>query len=353
MDQKFSWMGWKALIGRNLNKKLKIYDEQRKVILPPPKECPELLQMLFTNCHPQSANFIKNARQYNNALAFASLGASIDVLRGRGPYCFKIYGQLYHNTYAVQYYDEEISVPPALKYAQLYFLDSAQANEQRLNNPANRSCDSALMEQLDALIRRVNPYAVMYKNMRQVAMEEDRQAAVEGRAPVVVSMVIHNDRRTQDERRYNSPAGEEIAVVFKSIDGAPPENRDIRGHLLIPRRGKVFIRIDTQKPMCDPMTYPLLFPNGDNGWDQNLKRRNLNEDQDNVSHDNQEEQEFETEVDIDPDVPVPIFDVNRRGPRSRITQCEFYSSQLSIRKGIFNAVLYGGPLFQQYVLMRT
>jgi hypothetical protein len=213
--------------------------------------------------------------------------------------------------------------------------------------------------------------------MRQVAMEEDRQAAVEGRAPLVISMVIRNDRRTQDERRYNSPAGEEIAVVFKNIDGATPENRDIRGHLLIPRRGKVFIRIDTQKPMCDPMTYPLLFPNGDNGWNQNLKRRNLNEDQDNVFHDHDEEQEllaeeskiadlndeedqmrteivpepeFETEVDIDSDVPVPIYDVNRRGPRSRITQCEFYSSQLSIRKGIFNAVLYGGPLFQQYVV---
>jgi hypothetical protein len=90
-------------------------------------------------------------------------------------------------------------------------------------------------------------------------------------------MFIHNDRRTQDERRYNSQTGEEIAVVFKSIDGAPPENRDIRGHPLIPQRGKGFIRIDTQKPMCDPMTYPLLFSNGDKGWDHNLKRRNLNE----------------------------------------------------------------------------
>ncbi|XP_046640289.1 uncharacterized protein LOC124323516 [Daphnia pulicaria] len=358
-------------------KKFNLCCSKGKVILPPSKECPELLQMLFTNCHPISASFTKDARKYNHALAFASLGASIDVLRGRGPYCYKIHGQLYHNTTAIQYYDEEISVPPALKYAQLYFLDSAQANEQRLNNPANRSCDRALMEQLDVLIRRVNPYAVMYNNMRQVFMEEDRQAAVEGRAPLVISMVIHNDRRTQAERRYNSPAGEEIAVLFKSIDGAPPENRDIRGHLLIPRREKVFIRIDTQKPMCDPMTYPLLFPNGDNGWEQNLKRRNLNEDQDNVSHDHNEEQdlldeeyriadlndeedqmrteivpesEFETEVDIDPGVPVPIYDINRRGPRSRITQCEFYSSQLSIRKGIFNAVLYGGPLFQQYVV---
>ncbi|KZR98439.1 Uncharacterized protein APZ42_006145 [Daphnia magna] len=26
--------------------------------------------------------------------------------------------------------------------------------------------------------------------------------------------------------------------------------------------------------MCDPMTYPLLFPNGDNGWDQNMIHSN-------------------------------------------------------------------------------
>ena len=76
-------------------------------------------------------------------------------------------------------------------------------------------------------------------------------------------MMINKDRRTQDERRYNSQTGNETGVVFSSQDGAPPENRDIRGHLLIPQRGKKFIRINTQKPMCDPMTYPLLFPTGE------------------------------------------------------------------------------------------
>lgn len=98
-------------------KKFNICCSKGKLVFPPPKECPELLQMLFTNCHPKSANFIKGARKYNNALAFASMGASIDVPRGRGPYCFKIHGQTYHNATVVQYLDEEISVPPALKYA--------------------------------------------------------------------------------------------------------------------------------------------------------------------------------------------------------------------------------------------
>lgn len=78
-----------------------------------------------------------------------------------------------------------------------------------------------LMKQLDDLLRRVNPYIAMYKNMRQVAIEEDRKSLEEGRNPLVVSMFIYNDRRTQDERRYNSPAGEDIAVVFKINYEAP------------------------------------------------------------------------------------------------------------------------------------
>ena len=52
------------------------------------------------------------------------------------------------------------------------------------------------MEQLDDLLRLVNPYAAMYKNTSQVAIEEERQVLEEGKNPLVVSMIIHNDRRT-------------------------------------------------------------------------------------------------------------------------------------------------------------
>lgn len=165
---------------------------------------------------------------------------------------------------------------------------------------------------------------------------------------------------------------EEIAVVFKSIDGAPPENRDIRGHLLIPKRGNRFIRIDTPKPMYDPMTYPLLFPNGDNGWDQNMIHSNpaisnhyqTNEDnggkedmtdreaqvvrdaaEDTAPDVVEPELEPEDSLDIDPDAPV----LRRSNRRSRTTQCEFYSSRMSIR-GYYNAALYGGPLTQQWIV---
>ncbi|KZR96590.1 Uncharacterized protein APZ42_008990, partial [Daphnia magna] len=246
MDEICNYCGARHFKGEKASdRKFSICCSKGKVILPPPKDCPELLYHLFTNNHPKSPHFIKMIRNYNNALAFASMGAQIDHLPGRGPYCFRIHGQMYHDTTAVRYQNEDSLNHPAPKYAQLYFIDSTQANEFRSNNPANGRCDPFLMAQLDSLLRQCNPYAVVYKNMRQMETEEDLLAEMEGRIPMEIGMIIHNDRRTQDERRYNSPTAEEIAVFFKSIDGAPPENRDIRGHLLIPQRGNRFIRIDT------------------------------------------------------------------------------------------------------------
>ncbi|KZR98975.1 Uncharacterized protein APZ42_005361, partial [Daphnia magna] len=57
------------------------------------------------------------------------------------------------------------------------------------------------------------------------------------------------------------------------------------------------------------------------------------------------ELEPEDSLDIDPGAPV----LRRRNRRSRITQCEFYSSRMSIR-GYFNATLYCGPLTQQWIV---
>ncbi|KZS07139.1 Uncharacterized protein APZ42_029230, partial [Daphnia magna] len=261
------WMKFVITVAQNILKEKKRLIENSAFAVQKEKSFFLLLNIAlncFTIClpnnHPKSPHFIKMVRNYNNALAFASMGAQIDHLPGRGPYCFRIHGQLYHDTRAVRYQNEDSLNHRAPKYAQLYFIDSTQANEFRSYKPGNGRCDPFLIAQLDFLLCQCNPYAIVYKNMRQMETEEDLLAEMEGRIPMEIGMIIHNDRRTQDERRYNSPNAEEIAVVFKSIDGAPPENRDVRGHLLIPQRGNRFIRIDTQKPMCYPMTYPLLFP---------------------------------------------------------------------------------------------
>ena len=57
------------------------------------KEYPPLIQELFSDPH-----FLEHIRAYNQMFAMTSLGAEIDtsVNVGRGPYVFKISGQIYH-----------------------------------------------------------------------------------------------------------------------------------------------------------------------------------------------------------------------------------------------------------------
>jgi hypothetical protein len=73
--------------------------------------------------------------------------------------------------------------------------------------------------------------------------------------------------------------------------------------------------------------------------DEEYRIAHLNDGEDPMRIEIVPEPEYEKEIDIAPDVPVRIYDVNQRGQRYRITQCEFYSSQLSIRKG-FLMLLY-------------
>ncbi|CAF4463959.1 unnamed protein product [Rotaria sp. Silwood2] len=65
-------------------------------------QLPELLpysdeiKVLLQGTDIDSRNFRENIRSYNNARAFVSMGAQIDLPQGYGPYCFRIHGQIYH-----------------------------------------------------------------------------------------------------------------------------------------------------------------------------------------------------------------------------------------------------------------
>ncbi|GFX54329.1 helitron_like_N domain-containing protein [Trichonephila clavipes] len=60
--------------------------------------CPVEMKGLVDGSHDLSEHFKKNTRSYNIALSFASMGAQIVPPAGRGAYCFRIHGQIYHRT---------------------------------------------------------------------------------------------------------------------------------------------------------------------------------------------------------------------------------------------------------------
>ena len=104
------------------------------------------------------------------------------------------------------------------------------------------------METVQMAILSVSPYARAYRHMANVELEEIRRAADEGHPVMPVTMFF---RRGSDQRRYNEPLHDEIAVVFVGEDGAPPgfKDRDIVVHPF----GQPCHQISILSANCDPM----------------------------------------------------------------------------------------------------
>ncbi|GJY39723.1 DNA helicase [Tanacetum coccineum] len=64
-----------------------------KIYMQPSPDPPDFIKQLLTNNH-----FMEHIRAYNQMFAMTSFGAKVDdsVNKGRGPYVFKISGQIYH-----------------------------------------------------------------------------------------------------------------------------------------------------------------------------------------------------------------------------------------------------------------
>ena len=180
-----------------------------KVTLPIPSAYPIELKNLLINNDIKSKNFKEYIRQYNSAMAFASFGAKLDLPTGRGPYTFRMHGQIYHRTGSLHHSDNNTPI-----YSQLYVLDAGDAVQKRISHPDNINCREDIMTILTTLINRINPYAEAYKKMYEIEKEQNLIAQKEGIEPKSISM---NIMRGGDQRRYNSPSNEnEIAVIFIS-----------------------------------------------------------------------------------------------------------------------------------------
>ena len=254
---------------------------------------PELVQNLLTMKHQYSKHFRENIRQYNSALSFASFGAqTVQQGHGRGPYCFKIQGQIYHETQNLK--------PTAgcrRQYAQLYIIDTEEAVNERLKHPANKSLKRDLLIELDQLLRSTNKYAQTFNMLHELEENET--------CDYVIRFL---KERNTDPRRYNLPACNEIAVVFSDREGEPPFERDIEIH----KKDGDHVKLSLISEHVDPMTYALLYPTGDFGWNPEMKRHN------EKSH--------------------------------RLTQSDYYCYLLSVRKNTFASFLHAGKLTQQFVV---
>ena len=217
-----------------------------KVSFPTLRPIPVTIYNLLTADTEEARHFREHIRLYNSSLAFASMGANLDVPPGHGPYCYRIHGQIYHWSGPLHPEHEQ-----RRQYSQLYILEGNQAVQECLQHPNNVSCRERTMQSLLTAIEDVSPYACAYRRMAEVELEETLRAE-ERRQPKPVTMFF---KRGHDQRKYNSPLQDEIAVVFVGEDGAPPgfTNRDVHVHVVVHPRGWAGERISILSANCDPM----------------------------------------------------------------------------------------------------
>jgi hypothetical protein len=104
-------------------------------------------------------------------------------------------------------------------YAQLYFYDVDTAVNCRLREHFNQTCNNNIMREISLELERINPFVRSF-----IAMKEHCQR-VENQNKEICMLVKVN--RDLDLRRYNDTVQTDVAVIFSTMDGEPPFERNM------------------------------------------------------------------------------------------------------------------------------
>ncbi|GBO15347.1 hypothetical protein AVEN_14106-1 [Araneus ventricosus] len=171
------------------------------------------------------------------------MGAEIKAPPGTGTYCFHIHGQIYHMVSPL--YSNERNSPG---YGQLYIFDSSEASNRPMEN--NQTCLHSVMEKLDTLLRRLNPFPESYLQLHHLIQSN----------PAVNVKLLFMEHPDLDMCIYNAPTSKtKVAAIFV---GEHPGNPDI----CIYPVADSYKNISPLNQCSDPMVYHVLIPNGECGW---------------------------------------------------------------------------------------
>uniref|UniRef100_A0A453H3H6 Helitron helicase-like domain-containing protein n=1 Tax=Aegilops tauschii subsp. strangulata TaxID=200361 RepID=A0A453H3H6_AEGTS len=202
------------------------------------------------------------------------------------------------------------------KHLELYFYDDDPSLEHRY-----RHCREEMYEQdkhvigIITDILRDNPYSQQFRSLGRAQNLEDYR------------LVLNLDQRL-DQRTYNAPINSEVAAVW--IEGN--ERRDTYDrNVILHGNNNEKEHIRSYYGCSDPLSYPLFFPRAELGWHRKIPKRDTEAEDigaDDISNDD------------DPDSANGLW----------VTMKEYYCYKFHTRPSIFNPILHGGRLFQQFAV---
>jgi hypothetical protein len=190
---------------------------------------PAELQELLSRSH-----FMEHIRQYNTALAMASVGHDARVLSG-GPSSVILSGRAFHRVPGAFVADPGWNP----SFAQIYLLDAEEASEIR-NGLHHNSLKPDILRLLHDVMLRDNPWVRQFRHS----------------AADCQPLLWRWDGEDVNE-----------AMVLGALIAAPGSSRNI----IIRTHDSTPIIINDLHCLYHPLAYPLLFPSGMTGWFLGMK----------------------------------------------------------------------------------
>ncbi|MCH81093.1 ATP-dependent DNA helicase PIF1, partial [Trifolium medium] len=232
------------------------------VMLPYMIEPPAVIRMLFNGIDPRSSQFLLNIRMYNNMFAFTSMGGQIEYGRniGGGPPQFVITGQNYHRIGTLL--PSEVHPP---KFVQLYIYDTQNEISNRMSHfspddPAS-VIDEHLVKELLHLMDCHNKLVKCFRMVRDYRLINES-------VPIKLRLFRN---RISDSRTYNVPEVDEIAALIVGDFDTSEIGRDI----IVNEKDGYLKRIHETHPKYLPLQYPLLFPFGEDQFNEHIERNQI------------------------------------------------------------------------------
>jgi hypothetical protein len=232
--------------------------QQGKVDLPPIREPPAyLMKLLRRGRAKRSKNYMQNIRLYNSMFAFTSMGGKVDkkINNGNGPYVFRMSGQNYHKIGTLL--PEGVDKP---RWAQLYIYDTENEVKNRImastSEDKRDSIDPHTVEGLKNMLDRENILAKTFRMARDRFKEGGYND---------LKLKLINKRRA-DGRPHDMPSATEVAALIVNDSEVNRKGRDV----IVQYKDMRPRRISENHPKFMAMQYPLLFPNGEDGYRQNI-----------------------------------------------------------------------------------
>lgn len=265
--------------------KFSICCSQGQIKLPENPSIPPYLLHLFTDSE-KLTYFKRCIRLYNAMFAFTSMGGKVDHLVncGRAPYIYRLNGQNHHvfGTLIPNKGDDTV-------YCQLYIYNTENEVGNIMKQVKVHDGESVDVEIVEGLIRMLYESNQLVKKFWYARDRFKEELIREMRIKIKCS-------RLESGRENLIGPFDEVAAVLVGDTETTIGVRDI----IIEKTNKDLERISTIHPSLMALRYPLLFPMGEDGYHE--------------------------------EIPYVDPENQNKKKRKRITQKEYYSYKLQVRK---------------------